>query len=116
MDLFTVLVLLLIIALGFAFDAERDTVAFRPRESWFPDSIFWTRKLWQNVGWFRKTFLAMTLDGWHFCKFMYHSCLFFVIAIMANIMWNDANWIAGWIGLHLLYGAVFESNYGNHYL
>lgn len=110
-----VAVVIALLVIGFFFDAERDTIQFRPQQSWFPDWDYWVKKNWQKP-WFVKLFPFW--DGWHICKFIYHTCLFTAGALLAQRAYALTNLeaLGVIIGIHLLYGTAFESSYGNEYL
>ena len=113
-----IIVIAIILLWGFFWDAERDTLIYRPHQSLFPKWEFWVRKKWQGVSWFRKTFGAFTLDGVHFTKFIFNTSVFSSIAYLIVIHYG-LSFLQGILivtALHLFYGAVFESNYGDKIL
>ena len=108
------LIIIILLLISFVFDAERDTIEFRPHESWFPKSKWWTEK-WTGKNPILKTMLVFVMDGWHLCKTIYLWSLFSAIGLMAIIIFNLSYW---WlpvivIGLWGLNGLVFETTYGN---
>jgi len=106
------LAVVFLMTIGALLDAERDTIQFRPSQSWFPKSDYWTKKN-VNKSWILR--LLPIWDGWHLCKFIYHTCLFIVIAILMQWIY-DFSYLFGAlivISLHLFYGAIFESTYGD---
>ena len=109
--IYLVLVLLIV---GFVFDAERDTIQFRPSQSWFPYSKYWTEKNWK-LPWLVK--LLPIWDGWHICKAVYQFSIYWTI----TLLWlglEEAWWmyLVYVMGINFFYGIVFESSYGNEYL
>lgn len=100
-----------LLVVGFVFDAERDTIRFRPNQSWFPYSDYWTKLNWKKP-WLVKLFPIW--DGWHICKFIFMLCMYSAMVILYlgdNAIWYQ--YIAYVLYLNFLYGAVFESSYGN---
>lgn len=108
------LAIIISLLIAFVFDAERDTIEFRPQESWFPKSKFWTQK-WTGTNPILKTVLVWAMDGWHLCKTISLLSMFNAFGIAIVLLLSLSFW---WlpvivIGLWGFYGLVFETTYGN---
>lgn len=67
----TVIIILLIGEMLFRFfDAEMDTIRFRPTQSWFPKWEWYVSNKWQFDNWWIKVPFSMLQNGWHFIKFV----------------------------------------------
>ena len=108
-------ILVIILIVGFFFDAERDTIMFRPQQSWFPNSVFWTQKNWAGHPWYMKTIFVWLLDGWHLMKTIYLWCVFGVMSYLFVQLHGLIWWYVFPITLVLwaLNGFVFEISYGD---
>jgi hypothetical protein len=111
------LIIIILLLLAFIFDAERDTIQFRPSESWFPKSKWWTDK-WTGKNPILKTVFVFAMDGWHFCKTMYLWCIFAAFSLLALHILNVSFW---WLPVIVIVlwganGLIFELTYGNKFL
>jgi len=99
------------------FDAEMDTLKFRPAECWFPNWVWYSGNNWKDRNWFIKVPLSMFLDGWHFVKFLAQMvriiplCLFACMLLDINFLFT----IPGTIVLYGLGGIVWELTYGTNH-
>lgn len=104
-----------LLILGFYIDAERDTISFRPKESWFPDSDYWTKKSKKGKSLFQQTIIAAFGDGWHLTKTLYLWCWQGSLTIII-CQYLPLSWYIGlsiWLFLWFLNGVVFELTYGS---
>lgn len=106
----------LVIASSF-FDAERDTIRFRPEQSWFPKWKYWIRQgtNWSQKSLFVRTIVASFGDGWHLCKTIHLWCLYLVISYLFCIClgYQTIYSIAGMLFLWFVNGLIFETSYGD---
>ena len=106
------LIVLTLLILAFFLDAERDTIQFRPHESWFPNWKFWVTK-YNGDNKLLKTVLVFTQDGWHLTKTLYLWSLFTAV----GLLFCNAEGISLWftvpivLVLWFLNGVIFESTY-----
>ncbi len=104
---------LILLLIAFIIDAERDTIQFKPQESWFPDSEFWTTK-YNGNNWLLKTVFVFTMDGWHLTKALYLGCVFTAIGLLFCAARDISLWftIPIVLVLYFLNGVIFETTYG----
>lgn len=97
------------------FDAEMDTIRFRPTESWFSKKTWYVSNNWQTKNWFLKVPFSMFLDGWHFIKFLAQMARIFPMAFFACMLcnYNLLFTIPISILLYAFGGIVWESTYGD---
>lgn len=108
------LIIIILLLVAFIFDAERDTIEFRPHQSWFPRSKYWTEK-WGGTNPILKTVLVFLMDGWHLCKTVYLWSLFSAIGVLVIMINSLSYWWLPVIVVVLwgINGLVFEMSYGN---
>ena len=112
----TVIVILLIGEILFRyFDAEMDTIRFRPNQSWFPNWEWWISTKWQFDNWFIKVPFSMLQNGWHFVKFLAQMVRIASPVTLAIMLLGYPLWFIP-IAIIVLYGIggiVFEITYGS---
>lgn len=65
-------------------NSQMDVIHFRPSLAWF--SGWWIASNWQQH-WIQKYLLAMTVDGWHLCKFVMLSSFILIFSYSNNLKW-----------------------------
>ena len=104
-----------LLLLGFWIDAERDTIQFRPIESWFPLSEYWTKKAKKGSSIFQQTILCAFGDGWHLMKTFYlwswQGSFVIIICLHFALVWYIG--LITWLFLWFMNGVVFELTYGS---
>jgi len=109
------LAVVFLMTIGALLDAERDTIMFRPHQSWFPKSRYWTeRRSWSKYNLFTRTVIASFGDGWHLCKSLYIICYAIPIGYLITVIIGIPDYWTGIIGIAtVLYkGMIFELTYG----
>lgn len=91
--------LLLLAAL---FNSQMDTILFRPSQAWFDG--WWIASNSQQPFW-QKYLLPMTVDGWHFVKFLFLSTIMCYIVIKEELKWY---W---WFIVMIIWGLLFNLFY-----
>lgn len=66
------------------FNSQMDGISFRPSQSWFDG--WWIASNWQQPFW-QKYLLPMTVDGWHFVKFLFLGTLMYYVVIAEKLKW-----------------------------
>jgi len=113
-----------------------DTIRYRPKESWFPLSVYWIRSNWNRElfidcykivnltilafvnsksGWFfLKTALSFLLDGWHLVKFFKEmirsAVIILLVVLLGDVSWY---WMFITIALYAYRGIWWELTYGD---
>lgn len=97
------------------FDAEMDTIRFKPNESWFSKSPWYISNEWRFSNWFIKVPFSMFQNGWHFIKFFAQISRIAPMAFFACIIcnYNLLFTIPISIFLYAFGGIFWESTYGD---
>lgn len=110
--------IILLIVLSGIFNAEMDTIKFRPNQVWFPNWKWYMGNPYNIKNKLLKTVLSMFLDGWHCLKFLHLISLFSAIGVTIVSLYNLSIWfipVFAFAG-YALEGFVFELTYGNERL
>lgn len=65
-------------------NSQMDVISFKPTQAWF--NGWWIESNWQQH-WIQKYLLGMTVDGWHFLKFIMLSSFVLMIIISNKLKW-----------------------------
>jgi hypothetical protein len=85
-------------------NSQMDVIKFKPSQAWF--NGWWIESNWQQH-WIQKYLLAMTVDGWHFLKFIMLSSFAGIIALLTPVKkWYE------WFIIMILWGILFNIFYG----
>lgn len=96
------LVLISLFILLAMLNAIMDKIQFTPSKFWF--GSWWIQQNWDRPKW-QKYLLPMTVDGWHFVKFLFLSVLVAMLIILTGLLWY---W---WFVVMMLWGALFNIFY-----
>jgi hypothetical protein len=84
-------------------NSQMDVISFRPTLAWFDG--WWIASNWQQPVW-QKYLLPMTVDGWHFLKFIMLSSFAGIIALLTPVKkWYE------WFLIMILWGVLFNIFY-----
>ena len=94
------------------FDAEMDTIKFRPAESWWFNWKWYVSTEWHFPFWLKIPF-SMLQNGWHFIKFLMQmvriGAIVLVFCLAYGVVWYYG--IGLLIGLYGFGGIIWEITY-----
>jgi len=107
-----IVIILTLLALSAVFNSQMDRIR-DGKTIWFPLWPWWRENRWRDQPFWKKRFLYMLIDGWHYCKWVFLSCYHVGLSLLIcshyglHYVWS----LLIYAGIHLFVGILFNEDY-----